>query len=121
MTSFLTLKQNYFKYILFLSAKNTIFNKETGITEGIESDRIISDYETLIKTIYSIIIRDNDLDFSQQERKIKNYNEGRTLLVIDDYESFNNIDKEKIIRFINNLHIDFFKVLITTRSSTEIR
>ena len=117
---FLNSEIKHFKYILFLSAKNTIFNKETGTTESIESDRIISDYETLIKTIYSIIFRDNEFDFNQQEQKIKDYNEGKTLLVIDDYESFNNTDKERIIKFINNLKLEYFKVIITTRSSAEI-
>lgn len=117
---FLKSEKKHFKYILFLSAKNTIFNTETGKAESIEADNIIGDFETLIGSIYSILIRDTETNVNQQELQIKKYSEGKTFIVIDDYESFNSLDKEKIIKFVNSLNLDFFKVIITTRSSAEI-
>jgi len=117
---FLKSEKKQFNYILFLSAKNTLFNTETGKTENIETDNVISNFETLIGSIYSIIIRNTETDINKQELQLKEYSEGKTFIVIDDYESFNNNDKEKIIKFVNNLNLDFFKVIITTRSSAEI-
>lgn len=113
-------KNKHFKYILFLSAKNTLFNTETGHTEEISEDYRVDDYESLLKGINAIVFREMDNNIGEIENKIKEFNEGKILLIVDDYESFQNIEKEKVIKFIGTLNIEYHKVIITTRSTVEI-
>ena len=115
-----SVKNKVFKYVLFLSAKNTLFNTETGHTEEVSEDYRVDDYESLLKAVNAIVFRDIENDLNKLENKFQNYAEGKILLVVDDYESFTNTEKEKVIKFIGKLNIQFHKAIITTRSTVEI-
>lgn len=108
--------EKHFDCIIFLSAKNTKFNTETGRVQNIDFEEKVEDYESLIKTINYVAFENAVFD----EDKIKNYNSGKLLIVIDDFESFSKTDQSKIINFFGVLNIQYYKVIITTRLIKEI-
>ncbi len=99
-----------FDYITFLSAKDRRYNYYTGEIEEITDN--ISSLEELIKSLNLIIFGEN----SDDEEKITNY-EGRICIVVDDFETFSQEEKEKIRDFILRLNINHHKVVITTRAN----
>lgn len=102
-----------FDYIIFLSAKDRYYNYYKGKIEHID---------TAITSLDNIILLTNKVLFGEESAdidKIKNY-EGKMLLVIDDFETFQKIERDRITEFIRHLNINFHKVIITTRSATLI-
>lgn len=105
---------NLFSYIIFVSAKDRKYDVQKGEILGIKGIRT---YEEIIDNLISVIFDNDDESFTidQNEERIRNEH-GNTLLVIDDYETFDDDEKVKIQKFINTLNIDNFKVIITTRN-----
>lgn len=101
-----------FEFIIFLSAKDRELNKFTGKIIPISSENRITSFEELIKKLNQLIYSDES---SEPKRLIEE--KSKMLLVIDDYETFEDIDKEKITRFIKQLNTTYHKVIITTRNS----
>lgn len=102
-----------FSYIVFLSAKDRMLDPKTG--EIVEIKNLRS-YEEIIDSIISVVFDENSNNsIEYKEQRIFNIT-SKTLLVIDDYETFPDNEKEKIQEFINHLNIDYFKVVITTRN-----
>lgn len=99
-----------FDYITFLSAKDRRYNYYTGEIEEITDN--ISSFEELIKSLNLIIFGEN----SDSDEKIINH-EGKLCIVIDDFETFSQPEKEKIGDFILKLNINHHKVIITTRAN----
>ncbi|MDM1036287.1 hypothetical protein HXZ91_17715 [Myroides odoratimimus] len=102
-----------FDYIIFTTAKDRYYNYYKGIIQEVANN---------INTYEDIIIFCNKLVFnidSNSEDKTINY-EGKLLLIIDDFETFNEDEKDKIISFIKKLNINNHKVILTTRSATLI-
>uniref|UniRef100_A0AAU6WJ35 NB-ARC domain-containing protein n=1 Tax=Chryseobacterium endophyticum TaxID=1854762 RepID=A0AAU6WJ35_9FLAO len=101
-----------FEFIIFLSAKDRELNKYTGKIITISLENRITTFEELIKKLNQLIFSEDSLDAN----KIINDN-SKILLVIDDYETFEDTDKEKITKFIKQLNTSYHKVIITTRNS----
>lgn len=104
---------NDFSYIVFVSAKDRRYDIATGNIKGMKGIRTYQEVlDNLISVIFDI---EDEGDICAKEQKVINISD-RTLLVIDDYETFNDEEKEKIQNFIHRLNIDYFKVIITTRN-----
>lgn len=101
-----------FEFITFLSAKDRELNKFTGKIVPINSENRITSFEELIKKLNLLIYSDESSD---PKRIIEE--KSKMLIVIDDYETFEDTDKEKITRFIKQLNTTYHKVIITTRNS----
>lgn len=101
-----------FEFIIFLSAKDREMNKYTGKIDPITFENRVNSFEDLIKKLNILIFSEESIDIQKivAERS-------KMLIVIDDYETFEDIDKEKISSFIKQLHPDFHKIIITTRNS----
>lgn len=99
-----------FDYILFLSAKDRLYNYYKGKIEDIEEN--ISTLEQIIKYSNKILYNDE----SDDEQKILDF-EGKILFIIDDFETFVKVEKEKVTNFIKKLDINRHKVIITTRAA----
>lgn len=102
-----------FDYITFVSAKDRKFNYHTGIIEKITGG--VDSYESAIRYINNIAFGTDSSDPSE----IVNF-QGKMLIIIDDYETFNPGEKEKLLEFIKSLDIRHHKVVITTRSASNI-
>jgi hypothetical protein len=99
-----------FNYIVFLSAKDRRYNFYTGEIEEVVDN--ISSLSDLLKTLNFILFGEN----SDSEEKIIKF-EGKICIVIDDFETFSQEEKDKISNFIINLNINHHKVIITTRAN----
>ena len=103
-------KGKKFKYILFLSAKDRKFNAETLQIDSID-DRSVTNFNDLILTINRLLFQTESVDIDNIVSI-----QSRVLLVIDDFETFSDIDKGKITDFIDLLDPAYHKVVITTRN-----
>ncbi|WP_338094173.1 S1 RNA-binding domain-containing protein [Methanorbis furvi] len=111
-----------FSYIIFISAKDRQYNTKTGkIDTNNESDITYKYSEILNKIIEVIHGTENPISeekenlLSYYEEKIRSFDD-KILIVIDDYETFDDFEKAKIKQFINTLDINYHKVIITTRN-----
>ena len=106
-------KYKTFDYIIFVSAKDRKYNYYKGIIEHIDGG--VDSYSSAIRYINNIAFCNNNSDpTSIIEFK------GRMLIIIDDYETFGQDEKDKILDFIKSLNITHHKVVITTRSANYI-
>jgi len=101
-----------FEFIIFLSAKDRELNKYTGKVISISNENRVTSFDELIEKLNVLIYS----DASSDPGRIIN-EKSKLLLVIDDYETFEDIDKEKITSFIKQLNTIYHKVIITTRNS----
>ena len=103
----------YFDYIIFLTAKDRFYNYYTGsiseLTEKVDS------LEAIVQNVNNILFGSPSNEISG----IVNY-QGKLLLIIDDFETFQTEEKEKIGAFIRLLNINHHKVVITTRADVRI-
>lgn len=106
-------KEKVFDYIVFVSAKDRMYNYKNGHIEEIV-ERIDSFSDILI-IINQVLGFSNSTD---QESIISV--EGKLLIVIDDLETFNKSEVEKIQGFIRKLDINKHKVVFTTRTNSII-
>lgn len=112
-------KEQHFSYIVFVTAKDRIYNSQLGKIIPNRA-KYVRRYREVIETIIQTIAPDYEINDSDQflaaaEQKIKNHS-GRLLIVIDDYETFLDEEKQKISFFIQGLDINHHKVVITTRN-----
>lgn len=106
-------KDKVFDYIVFVSAKDRMYNYKNGhIEEIVERIDSFSDILLIINQVLGI---PNSTD---QESIISV--EGKLLIVIDDLETFNKSEVEKIQGFIRKLDINKHKVVFTTRTNSII-
>ncbi len=102
-----------FDYIAFVSAKDRKFNYHTGAIERITGG--VDSYDSAIRYINRIAFSSDSADSSE----IIGF-QGKMLIIIDDYETFNSVEKVKILDFIKSLDIRHHKVVITTRAASNI-
>ena len=102
-----------FDYITFISAKDRRFNYHKGQIESVSGG--VDSYESAIRYINNIVFCKDSSD----PEEITNF-DGKVLIILDDYETFNQEEKDKLINFIKTLNIDHHKVVITTRSASHI-
>lgn len=101
-----------FEFIIFLSAKDRELNKFTGKIDPISSENRVTTFEDLTKKLNQLIYSDESID---PQRIIEE--KSKMLIVIDDYETLEDIDKGKITNFVKQLNTIYHKVIITTRNS----
>lgn len=106
-------EKKYFDYITFVSAKDRKFNYHTGSIERITSN--VDSYDSVIRYINNIAF---SKDTSDPNDIIKF--QGKILIIIDDYETFPPGEKDNLLNFIKSLDIRHHKVVITTRSASNI-
>lgn len=99
-----------FDYIIFLSAKDIRYDYYIGEIKEEDVNGRIENFEAIIQNINFILTGHHNSD----AESILNY-QGQMLIVIDDFETFEQDDREKISDFINKLDIRHHKVIITTR------
>ena len=108
-----------FSYIVFISAKDRVYNTKTGSIDSNTGN--VRLYSEVIECITSVLfgaidpLGDNVEKLSEYESRICNF-EDSMLVVIDDYETFEDIEKEKISAFLSRLNAQYHKVIITTRN-----
>ncbi|MEE0878484.1 MAG: NB-ARC domain-containing protein [Treponemataceae bacterium] len=106
-------KEKIFDYIIFVSAKDRMYNYKNGhIEEIVERIDSFSDILLIINQVLGI-------DNSTEQDNIINV-DGKVLIVIDDLETFNKSEVEKIQSFIKKLDINRHKVVFTTRTNSII-
>ena len=107
-----------FSYIIFITAKDRVYNPKTG--KIVSGSGNVSRYIDVIKSIIEILFdnADEEIDealIDEYVQRISNFND-KILIVIDDYETFEDSEKEKISAFIGKLNAACHKVIITTRN-----
>ncbi len=102
-------EKKVFDYIGCMSAKDRLYNYHNGKIEEIR-ERIDS-FSDIITHINQVIGSEN-----YKIDEIINVN-GKILIVIDDLETFNKAEVEKIQDFIKQLDINKHKVVLTTRTN----
>jgi hypothetical protein len=105
-------KKPPFEFIIFLSAKDRELNKYTGKIVPVNNENRVTNFDELIRKLNSLIFSDE----SNDTRRIIE-EKSKMLFVIDDYETFEDAEKEKITAFVKELNTAFHKVIITTRNS----
>ncbi len=102
-----------FDYIIFLSAKDRLYNYKTGTIQE------ISDY---VSTLDDIIRKVNKLMFNNESNNSSEIEifDGKMLLVVDDYETFPPEEKENITQFIRKLNPNHHKIIVTTRADFKL-
>lgn len=104
-------KNDRFDYIVFLSAKDRRYDFNLAKVQQVEANNRVVTYEDLIRKINSVLFKDD----SSNIKSIQEF-DGRVLIIVDDFETFDDSEKEKIIEFIELLDINHHKVIITTRN-----
>ena len=109
-----------FSYIVFVTAKDRLYNVRTGKIDV--SERNVRLYSEIIQTISKTIfdchesLKDDAEKLREYENKISAFDDS-LLIVIDDYETFEDSEKEKISAFLSSLNAQYHKVIITTRNN----
>lgn len=101
-------QNKYFDYIIFLTAKNRSFNIYKGKID--QETPTVTAYGQIISLLNKII---NDVD--SEDDILVSETTSKILIVVDDFESFEENDKRKIKAFISKLNASIHKVIITTR------
>lgn len=112
--------EKLFSYIVFVTAKDRVYNPYKGIIEDNHSTFVRKYYEVISVIAQTIFNQYDDLAqnselLNEAEQKISDLKD-RVLIIIDDYETFEDEEKEKIISFVRTLDINFHKVIFTTRN-----
>lgn len=107
----------YFQYIVFVSAKDRQYNTMLGKLEKLDGgirtfrDIILAISKTLFDGVEEKEFSSHMEGYIKQIREIKH----KVLIVIDDFETFDDGEKIKIQNFIDKLDAHNHKVVITTR------
>ncbi len=118
-----------FAHIVFVTAKDRIYNIATRKIDELSSKEMEEDYfhvnslTGILKAIFRVwlnkdVCLENEEDIEKAALQLKRYDpDKRMLIVIDDYETFSEEEKKRISDFCTG-HLDAarFKVLITTRN-----
>lgn len=110
------LSQSYekkFDYIIFLTAKDRFYNYHTGKIQEISES---------ISTVEEILININTVLFDKADAEISLLKEfvGKLLIIIDDYETLIEDEKQKVVELIRNLNPNHHRLVVTTRADLKI-
>ena len=106
-------KNLYFNYIIFLSAKDRRYDYISGKIDTIEGEKL-TDFSGFILKLNEVIFNTSSTD----ENKIIDDFIDRALIIIDDFETFNYEEREKILAFLDKLDVNRHKVIISSRLTT---
>lgn len=117
---FFNKNEKSFSYIIFITAKDRVYNPVTGTIDSNVGKGNIRLYSEVIASISAVLFDNVDSKISNEklaeyEQRISNFEE-RILIVIDDYETFEDSEKEKISNFLSTLDARYHKAIITTRN-----
>ena len=104
------LDRKQFDYIIFLSAKDRMYNYITGKIDELSSR--VQSFDEIIRIINKTVFGDDSTSTSD----LQSYT-GKILIVIDDFETFYKEEKEKIRNFIRLLNPNFHRIIVTTRAN----
>ncbi|OCA87902.1 hypothetical protein A8F94_08705 [Bacillus sp. FJAT-27225] len=107
-----------FDYVVFISAKDRKFNYMSGEIETIENN-----IRSLNEVVYKIsqVLFEPMLEYDYFLQNIDVFKDKifsisqKALFVIDDFETFNENEREQIIDFAKKLNINYHKVIFTSR------
>ena len=111
-----------FNYVIFCSAKDREFKldpmTECGKIYEIDSQQIITSYKDILQTVSRVLELNLNPDSAENIEKIENslIEENGILLIVDDFETLSDTEKNKVVELIKKMKIGRHKVLITTRS-----
>lgn len=109
------------QYVIFCSAKDREFKQMSGLTghiRAIKNESIVRCYEDIIRNIGWVIgdgieVRSEE-DVQLVEKRL--VESKGVLLIIDDFETLSEVDKEKVVELSSRLDVIHHKMVITTRS-----
>lgn len=109
-------EKNRFKYVIFTTAKDRKFDPRSGEIIKLENLRTYADIiQQIMMLIFEEKVEDNPKSIIECEERIAQI-EDKFLLVVDDFETYSDTDKQSIQEFINRLNINYHRVIITTRN-----
>lgn len=109
-----------FSYIIFVTAKDRIYNPRTGEINNASGN--IRSYNEVIQSIVQVLL-DCIWDYNAEPDRLEEYeniicqSKEKFLIIIDDYETFEDSEKEKIANFLSRLDASRHKAIITTRNN----
>ena len=117
---FFNKSERQFSYIIFVTAKDRVYNPITGTIDSNVGKGNIRLYSEVIALISAILFDNVDANISYEklteyEQRISSFEE-HILIVIDDYETFEDSEKEKTSNFLSTLDARYHKAIITTRN-----
>ena len=105
-------------YIIFLSAKDRVYNTYTGQISVLEDEHPIRTYEDIMFSIGNMIYPSYEKSASIEEIETEFIEfTGKILVVIDDLETFERKEIDKIKSLIPRLDAHVHKIIFTTRSN----
>lgn len=111
-----------FNYVIFCSAKDREFKlnamTERGQIFNIDSGKIINSYNDILQNVSRVLELNLEPDSESNIAKIEEglLEESGVLLIIDDFETLLDSEKNKVVELIKRMKIGRHKILITTRS-----
>nr|WP_295933006.1 hypothetical protein [uncultured Dyadobacter sp.] len=102
-----------FDYIIFLSAKDRLYNYMTGSIQEVTD--YVTSCEDVIRNVNKFIFG-SDSHLTDGIEKF----EGIMLIVIDDYETFADEEKQKIREFVRRLNTNHHRIIVTTRADFKL-
>lgn len=111
-------KSKKLDYIIFLSAKDRVYNTYTGEISIIEEEHPIRTYEDVMFSIGNMIgSSSGGSNFLEDIEKELIEFDGKILIIIDDLETFERKEIDKIKNLIPKLDAHIHKIIFTTRSN----
>jgi hypothetical protein len=101
-----------FDYIVYVSAKDRTYNYFRGMIEGVQPDRQVNTLQGVVSQV-NATIRAEPSDDATPILEM----DGKILIIIDDFETFHEVEKQKVEHFIKELNVNHHKVIITTRAN----
>ena len=109
------------QFVIFCSAKDREFTQMTGLTghiREIKNESIVRCYKDIIRIISWVICGDIEINDENDIKIVENklLETKGVLLIIDDFETLSQKDKNKVVRLSSKLNVSDHKMIITTRS-----
>ena len=109
------------QYVIFCSAKDREFKQIAGLTghiKDVKNESTIRCYKDIIRIIAWVLDIDADYNMKQGIEHIENIflQTPGILLIVDDFETLLEEDKEKVVSLSSRLDVTRHKMIITTRS-----
>lgn len=111
-------KMKKLDYIIFLSAKDRVYNTYTGQIDSLNDEHPIRTYEDIMFSIGNMICSSGNKEITVKdiENEFINFS-GKILVIIDDLETFERGEIQKIKDLIPKLDAHVHKIIFTTRSN----
>ena len=84
-----------FDYIVYVSAKDRTYNYFRGVVEGVQPDRQVNTLQGVVSQVNATMQVEPPDDATPILEM-----DGKILIIIDDFETFHDVEKEKVEQFI---------------------